>query len=511
MHSASSQFCNDDMNVEFECPGCQQSLSADVPATGVDVTCPACSTAFHVDAPEVAIPTVKARIATAPVTVAPASAPVNRPGPGPGPRPPGGAPHRTAYHPPPAASSGDGKLIAIIAVAVLALAGGGYGIWAAASKAEEKKKAFLAAPTMQEQARQKLAELALKDAERRERESAERQKNIEKNRIEIAKREKEDAARLDRERDVKLTKIAQEHFNGDKVAAAELLKEADAVNEEINKLFADNVQGNEPQTQAEFYQTFNRLFERRIKSNPIISKALAGNNSMTEFLSESPGEAFTKNAELLEKYGSFGSGFFISADGWLVTNRHVVGKADTVDLRTSDGKIVPAQVVARDPKNDLALLKADVKSSTWLPVSQGGKELELGDSVFTIGFPNPVMQGLEPKYTDGRVSSRAGMMDDEAFYQISVPVQPGNSGGPLIDMESGWAVGVITLRLDRTSDGRNADNVSYALKAAVLHQFVSGTPEAAPALKAAAADKPAGASAIIARAKGASATILVPN
>jgi serine protease Do len=492
------------MNVEFECPGCQQSLSADVPAAGVDVTCPACGTAFHVDAPEVALPTVKARPAVVAATpMAPQAHPQR-----PAARPQAGAPVRHA--PPVAAKSGSGKEIAILAVVGLVLAGGGYGIWSMASKANEKKQAAAAAPSPQEQARQKLAELALKDAERRERESEERQKAIEKNRAEIAKREKEDAARMERERDEQLTDIARKHFNGDKVAAAELLKEAEAVNEDINKLYADDVRGNEPRSQAEFYQTWNSLFERRIKSNPILAKARAG-NSMEEFLSDSPGEAFTKNAELLENYRSFGSGFFISPDGWLVTNRHVVGNADQVDIRPSGGQIVSAKVIARDPKNDLALLKADLKSPAWLPVSQGAKELELGNSVFTIGFPNPVMQGLEPKYTDGRVSSRAGMMDDESFYQISVPVQPGNSGGPLIDMDSGWAVGVITLRLDRTSDGRAADNVSYALKGSVLHQFVSGTPEAAPALKAAGPEKPGDATAVIARAKGAAATILVPN
>ena len=76
---------------------------------------------------------------------------------------------------------------------------------------------------------------------------------------------------------------------------------------------------------------------------------------------------------------------------------------------------------------------------------------------------------------------------------------------------SGWAVGVITLRLDRTADGRTADNVSYALKGAVLHKFVSGTPEAAQAMKTAPAEKSGDGNAIITRAKGASATVLVPN
>ena len=507
------------MNVEFDCPGCQQSLSADVPATGVDVTCPACGIAFHVDAPAAALPTVQARVASA-VPVAPVTAPPTQ---RPGPRPPAGphapqAPHHhpnpqhyQPHHHHPAPAKSGGNEVAIFVGLVVLLLGGGIGLWFAMSKAEDKKQAAAAAPSIQDQARDKMAELALRDAERREREAQAREKDIEKTRAEIAKREQDDAARTDRERDQKIVQIADEYFDGDKTAAAELLKEADAVTEEINKLFADNVQGNEPSNQAEYYQTWNRIFERRIKNNPVIGKARAG--AMEEFMEESPGQALTKNAntELLEKYSSFGSGFFIAPDGWLVTNRHVVRDAEKVDLRTSGGQIIPAKVVARDAKNDLALLKADLKSPAWLPISQGSKEMELGTNVFTIGFPNPVMQGLEPKFTDGRISSRAGMMDDEAFYQISVPVQPGNSGGPLIDTDSGWAVGVITLRLDRTADGRAADNVSYALKAAVLHSFVAGTPDAARSVKGATAEKAAGSSAIIARAKGASATVLVPN
>jgi len=491
------------MNVEFDCPGCQQSLSADVPAAGVDVTCPACNTSFHVDAPAAALPTVKARVASVPVTPV-VKSPANRPGP----HAPAGGPPR-GKQPVKKAKSGGGKETAIIVGLVLVLAGGGYGLWAAASKAEEKKKAVAAAPSMQEQARQKMAELALKDAERREKEAKERDQMIEKNRAEIAQREKEDAARLARERDEEITKIADEYFRGDKVAGAEFLKEAEAVNSEINKLFADKIEGNEPRTRTEYRELWNRLFAERMKSNPVIAKARAG--AMQDFLSETPGQGFTKNAELLEKYTAFGSGFFISPAGWLITNRHVVRNADKVDLRISGEKIVSAKVIARDQDNDLALLKADVQAPAWLPISSSDKELELGNNVFTIGFPNPVVQGLEPKYTDGRISSKAGIMDDASFYQISVPVQPGNSGGPLIDMESGFAVGVITLRLDRTADGRAADNVSYALKGSVLHKFVSGTPEVGYSMKNVPYEKPADSGAIITRARGSAATVLVPN
>jgi len=397
-------------------------------------------------------------------------------------------------------------MIALIALVVLLLAGGGYGIYVAATKSSEPPPA---PPSIVDRAREEMAEWNLKEVERMKREAEERQKAIEKNRAEIAVREKEDAERLEREKDEKITEIAQKYFGGDKSAAAELLKEMEAVNDEINDLFADNVRGNEPQSQAEFHETWSRLLGRRVKENPVLSK-YAGDR-MREFANEPLNEGVAKNSELLEKYRQFGSGFFISPDGWLVTNRHVVGNAETADIRTTGGDIVPARIVAIDQKQDLALLKADVKAVGWLPVSQGAKELDLGGSVFTIGFPNPIMQGLEPKYTDGRISSRAGLQDNESFYQISVPVQPGNSGGPLVDLDSGWAVGVITLRLDHTSDGRAADNVSYALKGSVLHSFVSGTPEAARAMKAGTPEKSGDSKSIIARTKGAAVAILIPN
>src|ERR1039458_4939465 len=81
-----------------------------------------------------------------------------------------------------------------------------------------------------------------------------------------------------------------------------------------------------------------------------------------------------------------------------------------------------------------------------LPVTAQPR-VKMGDTVFTIGFPNPEIQGVEPKLTRGEISSMAGVQDNPRYYQISVPVQPGNSGGALVD-ECGNAVGVVTSRLD---------------------------------------------------------------
>jgi S1-C subfamily serine protease len=163
---------------------------------------------------------------------------------------------------------------------------------------------------------------------------------------------------------------------------------------------------------------------------------------------------------------AIGSGFFITADGYLLTNFHVVKDAAKIEVKTKD-RTAKAVVVEVDQANDLALLK--VTGSGFHPLRLSKRtQADLGESVFTIGFPNIETQGMAPKYTDGKVSSQSGMMDDSTQYQISVPVQPGNSGGPLCD-SSGEVVGIIVARLNDLamlrSQGVLPQNVNYAIKA----------------------------------------------
>lgn len=173
---------------------------------------------------------------------------------------------------------------------------------------------------------------------------------------------------------------------------------------------------------------------------------------------------------------SCGSGFFITEDGFLVTNDHVVKDAKTVRIKIKSG-VLNATVIKTDSTRDLALLKVTGK---FEPLSLAeGAELQLGETTFTIGFPNPDIQGVEPKYTDGKISSLKGLQDDSAQYQISVPVQPGNSGGALVDLR-GEVVGVVVARLnDMTmlrSIGSIPQNVNYAIKAHVLREFIKQVP-----------------------------------
>jgi len=136
-----------------------------------------------------------------------------------------------------------------------------------------------------------------------------------------------------------------------------------------------------------------------------------------------------------------GSGFFISADGYVVTNNHVVQKAKSVTITTDSGKTLDAKVVGTDPKTDLALLKVDQKGD--YPFVTLAKELpHIGDWVVAIGNP----YGLGGTVTAGIVSAEGRDIGDgpyDRFLQIDAPINRGNSGGPTFNMK-GEVVGVNT-------------------------------------------------------------------
>jgi serine protease Do len=102
----------------------------------------------------------------------------------------------------------------------------------------------------------------------------------------------------------------------------------------------------------------------------------------------------------------------------------------------------------------------------------------LGDKIYTIGFPRSGIQGLLPKYTEGTISSMAGIRDEASRFQVSVPVQPGNSGGALVN-ENGQIVGVIVSGLSTKyfleNDGEPPQVVNYAIKSSFLLGFLEGT------------------------------------
>jgi outer membrane protein assembly factor BamB len=182
----------------------------------------------------------------------------------------------------------------------------------------------------------------------------------------------------------------------------------------------------------------------------------------------------------------YGTGFFITADGYLLTNHHVVEGARDIWIKTDKG-VLPAKVVKVDKKNDLAVLKVEGKFAP-LPLLTS-RRVGLAEKVFTIGFPRPKVQGFSPKFTDGVISSLAGIQDDPRDFQVSVPVQPGNSGGPLVD-QYGNVIGIIVSKLSAKylllRNRGNVDlpeNVNYAIKGTFALGFMESLPRVAAGLK----------------------------
>lgn len=168
-----------------------------------------------------------------------------------------------------------------------------------------------------------------------------------------------------------------------------------------------------------------------------------------------------------------GSGFFITSNGYFVTNYHVIRNADKIDLRDIHGKTYEAVVVKMDTNNDLALLKVEGKFSA-LPVINS-QSVKRGTNVITVGFPNIDIQGKEPKLSEGIVSALSGIQDEPTVFQISVPIQPGNSGGPMVNMD-GNVVGIIASKLSSLymlkNKGSVPENVNYAIKSNYLNELI---------------------------------------
>jgi S1-C subfamily serine protease len=178
-----------------------------------------------------------------------------------------------------------------------------------------------------------------------------------------------------------------------------------------------------------------------------------------------------------------GSGFFVTEDGCMCTSYHGVANASRIVVRTKAGGF-PAKLLTGDAANDLAILKVEGKFRA-VPVA-ASRGVQLGEPVFTIGFPNVLIQGFEPKLTRGEVSSLAGIQDDPRYFQISVPVQPGNSGSPLFDSR-GNVVGVVAMQMDDTKTlkitGSLPQNVNYAVKGSSLFSLLQSIPGLPPKLK----------------------------
>ncbi len=166
---------------------------------------------------------------------------------------------------------------------------------------------------------------------------------------------------------------------------------------------------------------------------------------------------------------STGTGFIVSADGYILTNNHVVAGCAEVRIKPL---VVP--VVARNEERDLALLKVSANFNRFATFRSS--DIRKGETVVVAGFPLPGVLASDLKVTTGTVNGLAGPGNDKTLLQLSAPVQKGNSGGPLLDL-SGHVVGVVLGKLDALklarATGDIPQNVNFAIKGNVARNFLA--------------------------------------
>jgi S1-C subfamily serine protease len=169
-----------------------------------------------------------------------------------------------------------------------------------------------------------------------------------------------------------------------------------------------------------------------------------------------------------------GSGFVVTTDGYVVTNRHVVNSCQSIAIRVDSSLVYKAQIVALHSHDDLAVVRAD---ATFEGVAsfRSGAPIRPGDDIVAIGFPLAGLLADEPSVTTGSVSALAGIHNDPAILQMSAPVQQGSSGGPLFDA-SGNVVGIVVTKLNARivaeETGDLPQNVNFALKGEIARSFL---------------------------------------
>jgi antitoxin component YwqK of YwqJK toxin-antitoxin module len=205
------------------------------------------------------------------------------------------------------------------------------------------------------------------------------------------------------------------------------------------------------------------------------------------YYDESTSRAWTKGlmgntgeqeSEAIEdEYLGNGSGFLVSNDGYIATNYHVISDANEIfavfDFEKTKVKL-KAEVISTDEVNDIALLKVDLSGySMTLPYTIGGELQEVGSPIFSLGYPYASVMGSEVKYTNGTISARTGIKGDVRYYQVSAPIQPGNSGGPCFN-EQGEVIGIVTMGLN--NEVYQNQNVNYVLKVSYLQNMINLLP-----------------------------------
>lgn len=200
---------------------------------------------------------------------------------------------------------------------------------------------------------------------------------------------------------------------------------------------------------------------REIESRGVICQ----NGQVAGYRSQ-PDSAPSQQTEPKEAHQATGSCFAVSEDE-VITSHHVVAGASKITVKFQSGNARSAQVSQQSQSTDLAVLKIQGSTPAYLSLAKP-RSLQVGQEIFTIGYPVAAVLGHEPKFTEGSVSALSGVGGDATFFQMSVPIQPGNSGGPVMNFE-GQVVGIVAataaVEAFYSNTGSLPQNVNWASKA----------------------------------------------
>lgn len=194
------------------------------------------------------------------------------------------------------------------------------------------------------------------------------------------------------------------------------------------------------------------------------------------------GQEGVKDSKLIvfginKKKGKSSGTAWLASPRLVITNHHVVEDRKDIKLVTDRGETLSATILTSDALNDVAVLQLDAPYTKAAPIAVTQRPAKVGEKVLTIGFPHPDVMGDQAKLNTGDISALSGLKNDPRQYQISIPVQPGNSGGPLLNLK-GEALGVVSSKLNQLymaqKTGAIPENVSYAIKSAYLLPLLNG-------------------------------------
>ena len=192
----------------------------------------------------------------------------------------------------------------------------------------------------------------------------------------------------------------------------------------------------------------------------------------------------TSSLEINTSDVATGTGFLFSSSDYVITSYHVVRGAKSIRVRLINGDRIDATVALKDTNNDIAVLKLSQSppSRQNIIVLGDSSSVKTGDRVFTYGFPLVDLLGdAEPRYSEGFINSLSGISNDPRLFQVSIPIQPGNSGGPVFN-EKGELIGIATSSIDSVQTqkvfGTIPQNVNFAIKSSYIKSLLPNLPDA---------------------------------